>query len=272
MALGSLASTTKISGINTMKTTKPVFQKISSSALFDVDDWDVIDNPAEKPKEYLEFNTPPLALVISMQEAGKQGYEIYETLKGVGKMHGRIDIVPVITTEHQKRAADIYKHFQNKFTLRRIKGEYISNFMLAVDELCENRKKIEEDHVKVLISMPRFYEQNLVLESLMRNHDSAPKIADLHFPAWEGVVKFVEKVHVKMGRNNEMHYYFSTPNNYLMRIVEKNNSYGMSAWDYISKAGRIRIKTDAAFTFNIKGYDYNVIQPSPSHMEILSIG
>jgi hypothetical protein len=255
-----------------MKTTKPVFQKISSSVLFDVDEWTVEDNSTvEKPKVYLEFNTPPLALVLAMREAGKEGYEIYETLKRVGKMHGRIDVVPVITLEHQKCAADIYKHFQQKYTLRRIKGEYISEFMLAVDELCENRKKINLEHVKVLISMPRFYEQNLVLERLMRDHKSAPKIADLHFPLWEGVVDFVDKLHVKMGKNDETHFFFKTPDNYLMRIVERTNSYGVSAWNYISKAGQVRIKTNAAFTFNIKGYDFNVIQPSPSHMEIVSI-
>jgi hypothetical protein len=253
-----------------MTTTKPAFKKISSSALFDVDEWDVVPK-TEKPKEYLEFNTPPLALVLAMRDAGKEGYEIYETLKGVGKMHGRIDVIPVITTEHQKRAADIYNYFAKKHTLRRIKGEHISEFMLIVDELCENRKKIDVEHVKVLISMPRFYEQNLALERLMRNHTSAPKIADLHFPEWEGVVEFVDKIHIKMGRNNETHFFFKTPDNYLMRIVEKTNGYGMSAWNYISKASQVRIKTNAAFTFSIKGYDFNVIQPSPSHMEILAV-
>lgn len=241
-------------------------------AAFDPDEWEIVDSPkAEKTKEYLEFNTPPLALVLAMREAGKEGYEIYETLNGVGKMHGRIDIIPVITTEHQKLAAEIYSHFEHKYTLRRLKGEYISKFMLVVDELCENRKKIDVEHVKVLISMPRFYEQNLVLERLMRNHKSAPKLAELHFPRWEGTIEFVDKIHMKMGRNDETHFFFKTSNNYLMRIVEKTNSYGVPAWDYISKAGCIRIKTDAAYTFNIKGYDYNVIQPSPSHMEILSI-
>jgi hypothetical protein len=268
MALSSLGNILRASGISTMKTTKPVFQKISSSALFDVDDWTVEDNSkAEKPVEYLEFNTPPLALVLAMQEAGKESYEIYEALIGAGK-HSRIDIVPAIKLEHQKKAATIYDHFAKKYTMRRIKGEYISKFMLAVDDLCKNRKKIDVEHAKVLITLPRFYEQNRALESVMRGRKSAKKIETLAFAAWKGEVEFIERVHSKQGRTNEYQYYFGTPKNYLMRIVVKKGEYGSVAWDTLAKFGKLYIDAEVVYTFAVRGYDFNVLQPSPEHMEI----
>lgn len=221
----------------------------------------------ETPKEYLEFNTPPLALVLAMQEAGKAGYDIYSTIEGVGK-HTRIDAGNVVTVEHQQRAAEIYDYFAKKHTMRRIKGEYVSKFMLAVDDLCDTRKKIDKESVKVLVSLPRIYEQNRALERVMKGRKSAKKMDLLPFAAFRGEVEFVERVHVKMGRTNEYQYYFSTPKNYLMRIVVKKGEYGSNAWDTLVKFPKLHIDTEAVYTFPVRGYDFNVLQPSPDHMEI----
>lgn len=225
--------------------------------------------PAKKaepaPPVYLDFNTPPLALVLAMQDAGKDGCEIYATLQGVGK--SKINTENVVTIEHQKRAAAIYDYFAKKHTMRRIKGEWISEYMLAVDDLCENRKKINPKNFTVLISLPRIYKQNRSLERLMKGHKSAPKPDDLHYPAMEGEIEFVEKIHIKHRGKNEVHYYFSTPNNYLMRIVTKKGEYGESAWNVLANAGKLNISTDATFVMSITGYDFNVIQPTPD-MEI----
>ena len=221
----------------------------------------------ETPKEYLEFNTPPLALVLAMQEAGKAGYDIYSTIEGVGK-HTRIDAGNVVTVEHQQRAAEIYDYFAKKHTMRRIKGEYVSKFMLAVDDLCDTRKKIDKESVKVLVSLPRIYEQNRALERVMKGRKSAKKMDLLPFAAFRGEVKFVERVHVKMGLTNEYQYYFSTPKNYLMRIVVKKGEYGSNAWDTLVKFPKLHIDTEAVYTFPVRGYDFNVLQPSPDHMEI----
>ena len=268
MALGCLASTTKIYGINTMTNTMPVFQKICSSALFDITEKSEI--LGEYPIEYLEFNTPPLALVIAMQEAGKQSHEIYEALISAGK-HSRIDIVPAIGVEHQKRAAEIYDYFAKKHTMRRIKDEYISKYMLAVDELCDNRKKIDQESVKVLVSLPRIYDQNRAVERVIKGRKSAKKMDLLPHAAWRGEIEFVERVHIKTGRTNEYQYYFSTPKNYLMRVVVKKGDYGVVAWDTLAKLGKLYISTEAVYTFPVRGYDFNVLQPSPEHMEIRQV-
>ena len=233
-----------------------------------VDEWDELPSPNPRPKEYLEFNTPPLALVLAMQEAGKESFEIYGTLQGVGKMHGRIDSEAVVTVEHQKQAAEIYDYFAKKHTLRRIKSEFISKYMLALDDLCDTRKKIDEEHIKILVSLPRIYKQNRTLEWLMKGRKSAKKLDNLSFAAWRGEVEFVEKVHIKTGHTNEYHYYFSTPRNYLMRVVVKKGEYGCTAWDVLSRAGKLDINAEAVYTYNIRGYDFNVLQFSPENTEI----
>ena len=231
-----------------------------------IDEWKTIT--LSKPAaEYLEFNTPPLALVLAMQEAGKLGPDIYSTVEGVGK-HTRICAGNVVTAEHQQRAAEIYDYFAKKHTLRRIKGEFVSKFMLAVDDLCENRKKIDVEHVKVLVSLPRIYEQNRALERVMKGHKSAPKNDILEWPAMEGELTFVDKLHIKTGQNNEWHYFWRTPNNYLMRIVMKKGHYGAEAWDVLAAHGKIHLGTDITYTYPIKGYNFNVLQPSPERMEI----
>jgi len=239
------------------------------AAIFIADDWeDTIDNSkAKEPKEYLEFNTPPLALVVAMQAAGKDGSEIYQTLVGVGK-HPQIKADNVISSEHQALAAEIYDYFAKKHTLRRLKNDFISEYMLAVDDLCENRKKIDVEHVKVLVSLPRIFKQNRELENVMKGHISAPKLDAFHFPLYEGVVEFVNSVIIKDRTRTEKHYFFRTPENYLMRIVVKKHEYGANAWDYLARLGKLRIKTDASFTYAVKGYEFNVVQPSPAHMEI----
>ena len=234
-----------------------------------MDEWDeVVAKPTlEKPKEYLEFNTPPLALVIAMQEAGKDLTDIFTTLLGVGQ-RPHIKTKNVVNLEHQKHAAEIYNYFAKKHTMRRIKGEWISKYMLAVDDLCENRRKINKENVKVLITLPRIYNQNRALERVMKGRKSAKKIDISSSAAWRGEIEFVEKVHVKAGRTNEYQYFFSTPNNYLMRIVVKKGEYGSNAWDFVAAQGKVYIETQAVYTYAVKGYDFNVLQPLPESLEI----
>jgi hypothetical protein len=250
MAFASLANTSKISGtkVNTVVIDDPWTEWTPKKA-----------EPAEPV--YLNFNTPPLALVLAMQESGKASNEIYATLQGVGK--SKINTENVVTVEHQKSAAEIYDYFAKKHTMRRLKCEYISKYMLAVDELCENRKRINEEHLKVLVSLPRIYNQNRSLERVMKGRNSAKKIETFSFAAWRGEVEFVEKVELKFGGRTEVQYYFSTPKNYLMRVVVKKGEYGETAWNFLSKKEKLYIDANVVYTYNVSGYDFNVLQPTP---------
>lgn len=228
------------------------------------DEWDETDTPAEeKPKEYLNFITPPLALVIAMQKAGKMNYDIHTTLENIGKPNG-IGTDTSVTTENQKRAQEIYEYFQKKHTLRRLKNQHVSKFMLAVDELCENKNKVALEHVKVLVSLPRIYRENRKIESIIKDRISADKYADSLSTTINEVVKFAGKVELTNQANfREFHYFFCTDSNHLVRIVVKKGDYGDAVWNFLSKSKKIRIDSLIAHVHKIRGYEFNVIQPSP---------
>lgn len=230
------------------------------------DEW--TSNKAEPAEPvYLEFNANPLALVCAMLRKGKQAYEAAEVLNGAG-LTRRIDIIPSIEREDEDRANSILKYFANKHTMRRIKGEWVSEYMLALDDIVDNPKRLNKEHVGILVSLPRIYEQNRALERVIKGHNSAPKPNDLHWPSMEGELVFVDKVKIKTGNNNELHYFWRTPKNYLVRFVLRKGHYGSEAWDVLAKHGKIHVSAEHTYTYNIKGYDFNVLQLSPEHTEI----
>ena len=259
MASNSSASTLKISGT-------------SVNTVWVDDNWTEWSPKPESAKPvYLEFNTNPLALVCAMIRNGKQPYEVVETLNGVGRQSRPIDASRAIEPEDVDRANTILRYFAKKHTMRRVKSEWISKYMLSIDEIVDNPKRINKEYVPILVTLPRIYEQNLALERVMKGRKSVPSEKSsktLDFPSFEGVVEFVDKVNIKAGRNNEMHYFFSTPNNYLMRVVVKKGEYGATAWDFIAKQGKLHINVDSTYIFGVRGYDFNVIQPSPEDIEI----
>jgi hypothetical protein len=53
-----------------------------------------------------------------------------------------------------------------------------------------------------------------------------------------------------------------------MRITVQKGDYGVSAWDTLVKSGKLHIDTEVVYTKPIRGYDFNVLEPAPSHMEI----
>ena len=235
------------------------------------DEWTAANNKIEPCGEpvYLEFNANPLALVCAMLRKGKQAYEAGEVLNGVGKRLTRqIDISQSIDREDEDRANAILKYFAKKHTMRRIKGEWVSEYMLALDEIVDNPKRLNKEHVGILVSLPRIYEQNRALERVMKGHKSAPKSNDLHWPSMEGELTFVDKLNIKNGSNNELHYFWRTPNNYLMRVILRKGFYGSEAWDVLAKHGKIHVSAEHMYTYNIKGYNFNILQSPPEHTEI----
>ena len=248
---------------------KSVMQTQAISAIFD--EWDIIDNSkAEKPVEYLEFDDDPLALVCASVRNGKQPVEIVELL---GLHVFRETLVPIniknlIDQQDRDRANEIYDYFNKKHTLRRIKGEWISEYMRTIEDLCNVRQKVNQEHVKILVTLPRIYEQNKQLERIMKGHNSSKATSNLSFAAMHTDLEFVDKVKLRVNGNKEIHYFWSTPKNYLVRFVLQDNGYSELAWDVISDHGKIHINTETIYTYPIKGYAFNVLQTSTEQTEI----
>jgi len=211
----------------------------------------------EKPKEYLEFNTPPLAILVSMLEAGKEQWQIVETIKSLGM---RPDIItdPAVTRQHQKTAAKIYEYFAKKYTLRRLKNEHISEYMMAVEELCENRTRMDAEHLGILVTLPKFYRENQELESLMKA--SKPLVTEVsHSIELDETVEFVKSIDISRKRGSVTHYFWRRLDGTLLRTVSKTHDIGNSAWACLAHAGKIKVKIQHGQAARIQGYDFAVL-------------
>lgn len=240
-------------------------------SIFNDNDWDtVVEADAEKPKEYLQFNKPPLELVVAMLDAKKELFEIVEAVKGVG-VHPAISVDGAVDKSHQERAQEIYDYFAKKYTMRRLKGEFISKYMTAVEELCEDRTKLDIESLPILVTLPKIYEQNRELESLMKAHKSISAQMAKYSIAIDETVEFVKKVVFDRKGSHETHYFWRRPCNSLIRTVSKTHDISNSAWECLSKHGKIRIVTQNASALTIKGYDFYVLGIyNPSNISIAS--
>lgn len=232
----------------------------ASSTIFDVD-WETVDESKveEKPKVFLDFNAPPLAIVVAMLEAGKEQWEIGETVKSLG-LRPDIGTDSAVTQQHQKTASEIYDYFAKKYTLRRLKNEYISKYMTAVEELCENRSRMDAEYIGILVTLPKFFKENRELEALMKEHNSLElRKSQKHGIELDETVEFVKSVRMERKKGTATHYFWRRANGTLVRTVSKTHDIGTSAWNCLASVGKIRVKTEQALASTIQGYDFTVL-------------
>jgi hypothetical protein len=227
---------------------------------------------AQPSVRYLEYNDDPLALVCAVLRVGRQPYEAVEVLNNhQTRTTSYISIKELISHQDRDRANEIYDYFNKKHTVRRIKGEWISEYMLFIEELCNERQKINSEHVKILVSLPRIYEQNKNIESVIKGRNSVKELKGVPYTALRSDLEFVNKFRIKRSNVDEVHYFWSTPKNYLVRFIIPYNSCGMNAWDVLAKHGKIHASSEVVNTQDIKGYKFNVLQPAPAYTEITTL-
>lgn len=235
-----------------------IFTSASNAVATDLD-WDTGEETvSEKPKQYLNFTAPPLELVVAMLDANKQLFEIVETVRGVG-INGSINVDNVVDRSHRDRAQEIYDYFAKKYTLRRLKGEFISKYMTAVEELCEDRTNLNVESLPILVTLPKIYAQNRELEPLMKTYDSVPLRLIRNNIAVDETVEFVKKIVFDRKGSNETHYYWRRPTGSLLRTVSKTHEISNSAWECLAKAGKIHVTCPNGSAARIAGYEFYVL-------------
>lgn len=240
-----------------------VRQQGKSSLVAAYNDW---VQESERPKEYLEFNTDPLALVCAMLRAGKEYYAIASTLQGVGTRTVLTDTV--ITDEDKEYAQRIRKHFRNKILMRRLKNMNISKFMQAVDEILETPLRIEKDSVSPLMKLPDFYEEDKVTEALFAEHTSVPA---RNVKGLDTTLEYAGTVKRRTSRTKVDMQYWRAPSNHLVRVIFPLHDMGRSAWECFAKHGKIKINTISGGVSKVTGYDYFVYQLGADYeVELLS--
>lgn len=239
---------------------------IFTASFFD-DDWDTVseETVTEKEPEYFEFEDDPLALTCAMLRHGKFPHDIGTTLVGVAT--SAVAFETSVEPQDRQRADVIRSHFTKKHTMRRLRNEFVSKWMNEVDEICETKTKIKKETIPIVVTLPRFYEENLTLDRLMKTYNSAPTTYTLPF---EEELEFVEKVHRVSKQQNHFDYYWKTKNNHLVRFRTRTPDYGETAWDAITKKKKIRVKSAHGTVSKIQGYEYRIFTPDNlTELEIL---
>ena len=215
---------------------------------------------------YVDFDYPALAWVCSMHRTGVECFEMV-SMMNQHKKNPPSEVTPLDI----KLAQDIYEYFGKKHTMRRLKGEYVSPFMLKVDDLCENKYRIPRDLLPALSTLPRIYKQNKQLESIIKNRRSVSKGTVQSNKTVE--ISFVDKIDMKYTNGRKgTDYYWSTPSNYLVRIRLDEADAGKCAWEYLSTLRKLKIKSSFFTASRVKGYEFYAIQPSDiTHIEPLEV-
>lgn len=234
-----------------------------------LDEFDDVFSDSKKKEDkpvVLEFNQNPLALTLKFLREGKMLFDVISILATTPASDKSLRV----SDEDLATAETIYNYFSKKHMLRRIKGDFISEWMLRVDDLCENRKTVNKDNLKVLVSLPRIYKQNLETEELIKEFKSVPIVNTkaTYIDKFASELEFVKRFEFRESNSRKyVDYFWKTPNDYLVKIREEEGSVGISAWDCLARSKRIKIATKSANVARFKGYDFRVLTPS----KILSV-
>jgi hypothetical protein len=209
----------------------------------------------KKPTVYLTFNILPLAFVLEQLDSGVSLYEIGEYLKSYSKTGD----YRVVLKKHVERAEHIYDYFTKKHTLRRLKNEFISEYMLAIDELAENKYHIKEEHIPILVTLPRIYEQNTQLEGLFKNYTSYTENTVQPF---DETVEYIKTVKIVNKTKAENHYFWKTKGNNLLRVRCKVSDVSNSAWQHLTKQKNVKFNTTWCYPSRVTGYEFVLLEPS----------
>lgn len=207
----------------------------------------------ESQESKLQFDIDPLSIVLSMKDEKISGPEIFETLLDKDSKNYKLQKQKV-SANHIKKAKEIYDFFSKKYTLRILKNEHISNYMTSLNEICEDCKNIKSSHLKILVSLPRVYDQNLSIEKILKDTISVDKkindviSVDLN-------LEFLDKLFSSYIKH---YYYFWKDSNNNLFTINVSEVTGSASWDFLSQQKKIHVKAKGIVS-KLPGYDFHHI-------------
>lgn len=197
----------------------------------------------------------PLALVLQWRAAGDYiknpklvNLRIYEDLEyrdgWVAKDY------PEVEQQYIDQAEVINRHFRNKFLMIGLHGHDISPFRVALMDHLENPLNLVNKHIKILLRLPDFYQEDIVMNELSVKYGSV-EIGSVEL---DSVIQHVATVHRVVSRNPTQRHYFKTADDKLLCIqVEVNNTL-LPIINYIIKSKQPVSFRGTVYGNHIKGY------------------
>lgn len=208
-------------------------------SVFSDDDFEPVAKPAEEPKD-VPYDT--LATVVQLSKH-QYGTEIHNNI-WAGTYPENFEI----SAESQERADAVRRHFKNNFLLRRLKNEFMSEWMNTVDQALDSPRKIKKEWLAPLITLPLFYDESVATAEIFKNVCAIdPTVGVSNY--FNGEIKFVGKVQRIAKRESVWRYYFKDQHNHLMLLNLESHSPAIPIWNYMIDNSR-SIEIEASVALN----------------------
>ena len=212
------------------------------------DDWfNTTETQAVKEPRFINCDIDPLIYVVEWIGCGLPLTEIHS------RLHQQLFEVPSFNESVVLQANNIRNFFKNTILLRRLKNEYISPFMTALEELNENVNCVNVDHIKILVKLPDFYRESTETRDLFADYkslDSSKNTVEID-ESWT----FVKKIKRSSKQENFWRYYFSNSKKELMSINCKSFSDTEPLLNYVCSQGPVGFK-GLGFVTKQPGHDF----------------
>lgn len=194
---------------------------------------------------YYEFNDDILAYVVAWHKQGRAPFECHGLITRASEYEGDKSYDVEITSEIREEAASIRRFFQNKIMVRALTNEHVSKWMDCVTELLASPNKIKDEHVKIIVTLPRFYKESKDTEAIFKDCVSIDITAPFNSQL-EETFELIGEVRRESKHENELRRYFKNSKNQVLAVFLPSNSPAIPLWNYLlSKNNCVKIKAHA---------------------------
>lgn len=220
----------------------------------------------KRPVEYLDFDDDTLALVCGCLRVGQDLPQTFNTVEQVGKR--QIELKGGISSSDREQADKIRSYFKNRIITRRLKNQFISEWMKKAEAVLETPKTLREDHVSLLVKLPEFYRENTEREAIFKQHICmpTPKDTKTNLVELNSLVRFAGSVERNSKDQKHVTFYFATEDNYLVAADVKRSDMGYKLWDWLTQSHQpFRLKCEFVIVTQHPGYEFYYMQLNPNY-------
>lgn len=220
----------------------------------------------KRPVEYLDFDDDNLALVCGCLRVGQDLPQTFTTVERTGKQ--QIKLKGVINSSDREQADKIRSYFKNRIITRRLKNQFISEWMKKAESVLETPKTLREDHVSLLVKLPEFYRENTEREAIFKQHISMSKPANTNssLTDLDSIVCFAGSVERNSKNEKHVTFYFSTEDDYLVAVDVEKSDMGYKLWNWLAHSSQsFRLKSESVRVAQRPGYDFYHMRLNPNY-------
>jgi hypothetical protein len=233
-----------------MTTLNQIFAAPTNNVSLNTFNWDDESEIVQKPIDpEIEFDFDPLAFALSAAHQNHFKSDVHYLLeqKTDSWNDSHIDQRRTILDQIENfrdLSNDIQKYFRNKLLLRRLKGSHMSDYMISLEQILDNPKKIKQSQIKILLKLNDFYKENRETDRLFENFKSLDGTSRNHDLDEEfSFVKVIERFSKNTKANR---YYFANKNNNLLLIQADIGTNEDRLMNYLSRQSDVIVRGSCA--------------------------